>query len=484
LSLRINTNVSALTAMRHLNNTESMMETSVTRLSTGLRINNAADDPAGLIISEGLRTQIKGIEQANRNVQDAVNMAKTAESALDEVSRLLRDLRALAVHSSNTATIDASQLQANQQQVRNIIDSIDRIATQTSWGTKKLLNGAAGVQSAITRTDLVSSLYIGPEFNGEPVQSGNVSMTRTTAATQTSTGAMSTTFASASSTVNAGTFVINGRTFTVQANQTVAEVAQMINLASGETGVSASVVPSGANVAMQLTSVKYGSQFPISYLETSTILNGGSGTTPAVGADAVYTVTVPTTNGNQTETFTGGLGPGIDGLTLTSPSGNRLVVTPSGNSTAGATTIGQITVGSMRFQIGPNADQAALFSIPSMFANMLGTAAVSGQNVSTIDVTSQQGALNAMSIVDDAVSQMGLLRGNLGSFQKNFLESTARSLEVAQENLTASESQIRDADVAREMSDYTKVQILRESGIAVLAQANKAPQSILSLLRG
>ena len=120
-------------AMRHLNAADGMMEGSITRLSTGLRINNASDDPAGLIISEGLRSQIKGIDQANRNVQDAVNMAKTAESSLQEVSRLLLDIRALAVHSSNTATIDASQLQANQQQIRNVISSIDRIASQTSW---------------------------------------------------------------------------------------------------------------------------------------------------------------------------------------------------------------------------------------------------------------------------------------------------------------------------------------------------------------
>ncbi|MBS1721814.1 MAG: hypothetical protein JSS66_02280 [Armatimonadetes bacterium] len=484
MSLRINTNVQAMVALRHLGETESLMEGSVARLSTGLRINNAADDPAGLIISEGLRSQIKGIEQATRNVQDAVNMSKTAESSMQEVSRLLTDLRALAVHSANTATVDAFQLQANQQQVRNIIDSIDRIAQQTSWGTKKLLNGSSGVQTALTRTDLVSSLYIGPEFNGYAVQTGTVDVSQTTAATQTTTGALATTFANGNAVVNAGTFLINGRAFTTQASMTISDVVQQINLASSETGVTASLVPSGGNVAVSLTSVKYGSQFPISYLETSTILNGGAGATPAVGTDAVYTVTAPTVNGNQTETFTGGIGPGTDGLTLTSPSGNRLVITPAGNATAGPVTVGQVNVGSMRFQIGANSDQAALFSIPSTFARDLGTSAVPGLDLSKLDVTSQQGATDAMKVVDEAISQLALLRGNLGSFQKNFLESTNRSLEVANENLTASESQIRDADIAKEMSDYTKIQVLRQSGIAVLAQANQAPQSVLQLLRG
>lgn len=470
--------------MRHLNESEGLMEGSVSRLSTGLRINNASDDPAGLIISEGLRSQIKGIDQASRNVQDAVNMAKTAEGSLQEVSRLLIDMRALAVHSSNSATIDSAQLQANQQQIRNIIDSIDRIAQQTSWGTKKLLNGASGIQSSVTQTGLVSSMYIGPEINGDPVATGPVTMTRTTAATQTTTGALATTFASANATVNAGTFVINGKSFTVQSGQTISNLVQQLNLASSETGVTASLVASGANLAVQFTSLKYGANFPINYLETSNILNGGAASTPAVGVNAVYSVVVPTASGTQTETFTGGLGAGTDGLTLSSPSGNRLVITPTGNATATTQTIGQVTVGSMRFQIGANSDQSALFSIPSIFADSLGSSSVPGTNLSLIDVTSQQGALDAMKVVDEAVAQVASIRGNLGSFQKNFLESTMRSLEVAHENMTASESQIRDADFAVEMSEYTRLQVLRQSGISVLSQANQSPQAILQLLQG
>lgn len=470
--------------MRHLNNVDAMFQGSVTRLSTGLRINSAGDDPAGLIISEGFRSQIKGIDQASRNVQDAVNMAKTAESSLQEVSKLLLDIRALAVHSSNTATVDSNQLQANQQQIKNVIDSINRIAQQTAWGTKKLLNGSAGVQTAVTQSSLVASLYLGPEFNGFPTGTGNVTIQRTTAATQTTTGALSTTFANGSAPVNAGTFVINGRSFTVQSGTNVDQLVQQVNLQSAETGVTAALVPSAGNFAVSLTSTKFGSKFPINYLETQDILNGGNGATPAVGTNAVFTMTAPTTNGNQTETFTGGQGPDADGLTLTSPSGNRLVVTQIGNATAGAQTIGQVTVGSMRFQIGALSDQSALFSIPSIYADTLGTSSIPGLNLSLIDVTNQQGATNAMKVIDEAVSQVATLRGNLGSFQKNFLESTARSLDVAHENLQASESQIRDADMAMEMSEYTRVQVLRQSGVAVLSQANQAPQAILQLLNG
>jgi flagellin len=483
VSLKINTNIAAMTAMRHLSKTEGMMENVVTRLSTGLRINSAGDDPAGLIISESLRSQIKGIEQATRNTQDAVNLSKTAEGAMAEVSSLLTNIRALAVHSANTATVDAFQLEANQSQIRSTIQSINRIAEQTSWGTKKLLNGASGVVSSVTATTLASSLYIGSEAGGERVRTGAVNVTRTTQATQTTTGNLATSFAATTTVVNQGTFVINGTTFTVQPGTTVSQLVDRINQESSITGVTATLSGSGPYF-VQLTSNRYGSQFPINYFETSNILNGGNPSTPPVGADAVFSVEIPIEpSGTVTETFTGGLGPGVDGLTLVSPSGNRLVLTPLGNATAGPSTIGQVTVGSMRFQIGANSEQTVVFSLPSLYASELGKGIVPGQDLSTIDVTSQQGALDAIRIIDAAIKELALIRGNLGSFQRNFLESTVRSLDVSRENLTASESQIRDADMAVEMTELTKTQILRQSGIAVLAQASQAPQAVLQLLR-
>lgn len=474
-----------MTALRHLGATDEQLQSVTTRLATGLRINSAGDDPAGMIISEGLRAHIKGLDQALRNTQDAVNMAKTAEGALDEVQRLILSLRSLAIHSANTATVDSNQLQANQAQVRSVVQSIDRIATHTSWGSKKLLNGSAGTSAGITRTDLVNSLYVGGEFNGQTVAEGPITITRVTQATQTTTGPMTTVYADANTAVNTGTFVLNGTTFTVATGDTVSDVAAKINEKAGSTGVTASIVANGGGVSIQLTSAKYGSKFPISYLETSDILNGGVGANPTVGADAVFTVQVPVEpSGTATETFTGGQGPGVDGLTLTSSSGNKMVISVAGNNTAAATVIGQLSVGTMKFQIGALAGQNVDFSIPSFFARDLGTSAVPGTTLATIDLTTGAGAENAIRIIDDAISQLALLRGDLGSFQKNFLESTTRSLAVAAENMSASESTIRDADIAKEMTEFTKVQILRQSGMAVLAQANQSAQSVLSLLGG
>ncbi|HXH62257.1 MAG TPA: flagellin [Fimbriimonadaceae bacterium] len=482
VGLRINTNIPAMTALRNLNINDEQLQGVTTRLSTGLRINTAGDDPAGLVISEALRAHISGLGQAIKNTQDAVNMAKTAEGALNEVSRLILSLRSLAIHAANTAVVDATQLQADQSQVRSVLQSIDRIATHTSWGTKKLLNGSAGTTAGITRTDLVNSMYIGGEFAGQPVADGPITIAQVTQATQTTTGPLATVFADSTALVNAGTFVLNGTTFTVQAGESLADVTAKINEQTDTTGVTASIVPNGAGFSIDLTSVKYGSNFPISYLETSDILNGGAAANPVAGTDAVYTVTTNVQpSGTATETFTGGQGAGVDGLTLTSSSGNKMVISVAGNNNAAATVVGQLSVGTMNFQIGALAGQNVGFSIPSFFAKDMGTNAVPGKSLADIDLTTSQGAQDAIRIIDDAVSGVSLLRGDLGSFQANFLESTTRSLSIAQENMTASESTIRDADVAKEMTDFTKVQILRQSGMAVLAQANQSAQSVLTL---
>ena len=472
-----------MTAMRQLSINENRIAGSVNRLSTGLRINSASDDPAGMIVSEGLRSQIKGIKQAIRNSQDAVNMGKTAEGALEEVSQLLLSMRSLAVSSANTAVVDANQLQANQNQIRNIVASLNRIAEHTSWGSKKLLNGASGTIASITDTANVSSLYIGGTFDGETVRSGMIDMTQIQPATKTTTWSLSNTFANSASPVNPGVIAINGVSFTSEAGETVTSFLAKLNSKANLTGVIAGYAGGGG---ISLTSIEHGSRFPIQFTETANVLNGGNSLTPALGTDAIYDVTLPVepTPNTATERFTGGQGPGVSGLVMTSPSGNRLQITPAGNISGGTTTAGALTVGASRFQIGSNANQFASFSLPSVFAKDLGAGVVSGETIDTLDITTESGATDAIKIVDAAINQLSTLRGNLGSFQQNFLESNVRSLGVAEENLTSSDSYIRDADMAYEMTEYTKLNILNQSGMSVLAQASQSPQNILQLLRG
>jgi flagellin len=225
MSLRINTNVTALNALRNLQDVSGSVSHSIERLSSGLRINRAADDPAGLIISESLRSQIDGLNQAVSNSQDATNLIKTAEGSLTEVNALLRNVRQLAVHAANTGVNDQVAVQADQAQISSAISSIQRIAEQTQFGTKRLLDGSSGISAAVVNTGTLAGVNIGGVFNNLSTQNGTVNITVSSVATRAEvSGAALATYASVNaslSTVNGvatgsgGSVVINGQTISV-----------------------------------------------------------------------------------------------------------------------------------------------------------------------------------------------------------------------------------------------------------------------------
>ena len=493
MGLKINNNVTAISALRQLDMTNSGMSGSIGRLSTGLRIVSAADDPAGLVISEGMRAQLKGMKQADSNTQNAINMTKTAEGAMNEVQNLLSDMRALAVHSANSAVVDAAQLAANQNEISSTINAIDRIATTTQWGTRKLLDGTAGVTSSITDTDDVASATLGSTFDGLTIASGPLTFQRTTAAAQASVSTDKS-FASAASIPTVGSFVINGTTFTANGTtDSLSDLATRINAQSGNTGVTAAIVTSGGNSSITLTSTEYGSHYKVDLYDTSGVLSTSPHPAETVpGADAAVTVTASVIDRSGTLTtttslFTGGRGEKTSGLILADADGNKIVLNPAGNNNttlATAATVGVVTTGNVQFQIGANAGQMVTYSMPNVQARYLGRNGAAGFSLADLDVTTTAGANRALAILDDAIQQLASTRGDLGSFQKNVLETNSRSLQVANENMTAAESTIRDADMASEMTMYTKYQILQQSGTAMLAQANQLPQQILKLLQG
>lgn len=468
-----------MNALRNLNVTGMKFGKSINRLSTGLRINTAADDPAGLIASENFRAQISGVSQAIRNSQDALNYTKTAEGALDEISRLMREVRSLAVASANTGTLSATQLQANQTQVDLIIKSIDRIAQQTEFGRKKMLDGSAGIDTIVVDSANISTITLGGELGtGTISANGAVDVNVTTAATIANhTGSRGVTVASealflAATVAQAGNFSINGHRFTVEATDTYGEVINQINAATAETGVRAQAKDiGGGDFSVDLFQTAYGSNNEIALVDASAVLQAATGTVTVAGVDAIATVTV----GALSATFTAGAN-GNDGLTMTDAKGNKVRLTIAGNTVANHANAGQVTVGTAQFQIGGNAGQTTLLSIPNFGASALG--------FSGIDLTTASGATSAIQTVDDAIDGLNLKRGEIGSFMKYILESNIRSLGVTKENLSATESMIRDTDIAEEMTNFTKLQILQQSGLSVLAQANQAPQSVLSLLRG
>ncbi len=496
MGLNINTNVTALNALRNLNNVSQTVSSSIEKLSSGLRINRAADDPAGLIISESLRAQIDGLNQAISNSQDATNVIKTAEGALTEVNSLLRNIRQLAIHASNTGVNDIVAVQADQTQISSAVASIDRIAQNTQFGTKHLLDGSSGITAAVVDTTDLGGIFIGGTFGGVSTQNGTVQVQVNNAATLASvSGAALATYASINasiSTVNGtstgagGSVIINGQTISVVGSDTVQSLINKINNVAESTGVSAGFVSGNGSGAITLTQQNFGKNFIINESESSTLLAGVAGTFVA-GLNATATVVAwGLVNGATTtvvSTFTGGRSATDSGLRVSDTYGNSLLLTTAGNLNPAAKTQATVTAGSLQFQIGGNAGQVVNATLGNIRAVNLGNTTISGKSLALVDVTTATGSTQAITISDEAISQVSQLRANLGAFQKNTLESTVRYLGVGVENLSASESQIRDTNVAAEVVNLTKNQILQQAGTSVLAQANTAPQQVLALLR-
>ncbi|MFQ3611199.1 MAG: flagellin [Fimbriimonadales bacterium] len=484
MSLRINTNIQAQNALRNLGLNSDAMGRTIERLASGLRVNRAADDPAGLIISENLRSQITGLQQAINNAQDATNMIKTAEASLDEVHNALRTMRQLVLHAANTGVNDYNALMADQTQIRALVDSINRIADQTSFGTKKLLDGTSGITAQVTDPSRISGVFIGGIIGGYATASGYITLDVTQAATRAQyTGTINYASSSAFLTVN-GSIVINGYTIHGDTTDTLETFVDRINAVAHLTGVSAEIVESGGNYNVRLRQREYGAQHRIQFHDTAGIIAAAGTSTTVVGQDALAQAVVQTVAGVQTVLFTGGIATGDSGLRLTDAYGNIIMLTEAGNDVATNHPVALVTAGQLQFQVGANAGQFVRFSLIDVHAAKLGTTVIPGQNLSTIDITQPNSTDNALRIIDAAINEISKMRGDMGSFQRYVLESNIRSLNVARENVMASESTIRDADFAAEITMFTKQQILMQSGMSVLAQANNLPQNVLSLLRG
>jgi flagellin len=497
MSLRINTNMSALNALRNVERAADGFGRSIEKLASGLRINRSADDPAGLIRSEDLRAQIAGLEQAIANSQDATNLVKTAEGALEEVHNLLRSMRQLAVASGNTGTNDQTALQANQNQIRSAIDSINRIAAQTQFGTKKLLDGTAGLSAVVTDARRIGGMFFGGSVVGTDsatgtivreyaLGSGVITIDVTTAAERAVVNGTRAYTGAGAIIQTSGTVVINGVSFSVQAGTTTLQsFVDQINSQSSVTGVVAELFVDNGDTFVRLRSTEYGANFSVNLNDQQEILLDGATSASATGVNAEARVTLSTIDGGEVfVTFTGGVSRGDSGLRLTDAKGNVILLNEAGNDDAiNDAVVGRTTTGQLQFQIGANAGQVARFSINNMRSDQLGTGVVAGKSLADIDVTKTGGAEEALKIIDAAIQQVSKLRGDMGAFQKNILESNMRSLSVAKENLTATESAIRDTNFAEEISRFTKFQILQQAGMSVLGQANFAPQAVLQLIR-
>ncbi|WP_264739631.1 flagellin [Cytobacillus firmus] len=450
--MRINHNIAALNTYRQLNSATGAQSKSMEKLSSGLRINRAGDDAAGLAISEKMRGQIRGLDQASRNAQDGISLIQTGEGALNETHDILQRMRELSVQSANDTNTDADRKEI-QKEVNQLVQEIDRIGNTTEFNTKKLLNGGAGV--SVTGSNAAVSNLTGTA----DTQSGSINITaaNTTLATKATFVDAGTTALANSSTAlgGVGTLTLNGTTFSFTATQTVQNALDAINNASASTGVTAT----WANgTGFTFTSNTEGAQAKITH----------SGT-------GVFTAAAATNTGADATLSTTELGGSY------SASGNKVTVT-SGNYkglefTLTADQDVSVTVGTnnaLKMQIGANQDQNMSISFNDMRATALG--------VANVDVTNQSNANIAVTTINNAIEKVSAERSKLGAYQ-NRLEHSINNLNTSSENLTAAESRVRDVDMAKEMMNQTKNSILSQAAQAMLAQANQQPQGVLQLLR-
>jgi flagellin len=474
---RINTNVSSLTAQRGLAKTQKGLAETLQRLSSGLRINRGADDPAGLIASEGLRSEISGITQAVDNSQRASNVISTTEGALSEVASLLLNIKDLVVEAANSGALSREEIEANQLQIDSAVESITRIGNTTTFAGLKLLNGSldyvtSGVNTASIKALNVSQANFGSNTN-IPVNIDVITSART-AELEFRTSAVGTGGVTLEISGNEGVDVL---TFT--SGTAASAIAFAVNRITDSTGVQADLINS-ANALSGITfkSAGYGTRNFVSVTAQNgsfaTVDTTGAAKTRTVGVDAVATI-----NGALT------VGDGLD-LKLNTASLDVNLTLDEGFG------IGQesfaVTAGGALFQLGAQvtSNQQVNIGVQSVAASKLGDENVGFLNdLITGGASTLVGgkAAQASKVIETAIRQVSILRGRLGAFEKNTLDTNINSLTVALENVTASESSIRDADFATETAALTRSQILEQAGTSVLATANSTPQSVLSLLQ-
>ena len=490
---RINTNIPALIAQGHLNRTYHDLSVHLERLSTGLRINRGADDPAGLIVAERLRSEILGISSAVTNSERASSVIATTEGYLAEVADLLNSMRGLIVETANRTGLSQEEIEANQLQVDSAIEAITRISNVATFAGLQLLNGSLEYQtSGIVASAIVAANIFSAQYGNNthiPIQVDVVTsaQTATLFLSGNTTGAAGALLSSVTLEI-AGNLSV--QTISFVSGTSLADVVNAINGLSDATGVSAALVDStDLTSGMTFNSVGYGSSQFVSVRNTGPggsffdvqLAQGGATVTRDEGQNVGAVI-----NGSLA------VGNGLD-IQLNTPALSlELTLTPAYAQTIAQRRSFEITGGGAIFQLGPkiNFDQQIGIAVQSVSESKLGGTTIegvryyldsikSGKTHSLIGGSAQEAAL----IVDNAISDIAVLRGRLGAFESNIIETNIRSLQIGLENITAAESQVRDADFAVETAALTRAQILAQAGVAVLATANATSQSVLTLLQ-
>ena len=497
---RINTNVNSLLGQRVLGQQNRSLNTSLERLSTGLRINRGADDPAGLIASENLRSQKASITAAIGNAERAEQVVNVAEGGLQEINNLLLEVQSLVGQSANDAGLSVEEKEANQLQIDSIIQTIDRISETTSFQGTKLLNGNYDF-NVEAQADTVSDISV----NAAKIAKGDerelsvvVTQSAQNAGLFLSTGGTTIGATTAGETF---TFDVAGadgsREFSFASGTSFTDIASTINTFTDITGVTASA--SGGGVGLYSKDLGEANFVSVDIKNDAGVAGSvnflsAQNTAVAVAAGAVSFSAASNPirdDGQDVQATINGVKASTRGATASIASDFLDVsidLTTAGAQALDTIAAGKITGGGANFNLGPNVDigNQVSIGISSVASRNLGSegtgflselASGADQNVVDGDLT------EAQKIVNDAIGQISQQRGRLGAFTKNTVGSTIRSLGVALENTSAAESAIRDTDFAKETAELTRSQILVQAATNSLSIANSNPQNALSLLR-
>lgn len=473
--MKINRNMSAVMTNRQLMRTENKLAASMERLSSGLKINHAGDNPAGIAISNKMKAQIDALDQAEANANDGTSVLQIADGALNEVSSMLQRIRELSVQAAN-GTNSYSDRQSIQAEINQLVKEVDRISSDTEYNTKALLDGSSDVRCY---ADDVTRIAV-----SDSVKAGEYTFTINDSATF----APKTLTADASAKLGTeeGSITINGVTFDVTADMTLEDIADNIRATVDEAGANLTIDNDMAALGFEMNVL--GSQGELEVVVSKNVAEKIFGWATVADAEAQgfaladdgtgYIFQESGKNADLT------LGAGFSRDATYTADGNKVKIIDNGGFTMeflvnpdlnGAITTLEVTeIGPMSIQIGANEHQNMDVRIPEISAESL--------YLDTVDVTIKGGPERALNTLDDAIARLNEVRSRIGAFQ-NRLEYATTSLGATEENMTSAYSTILDTDMAEEMTEYTQQNILDQATISVLSQANDLPQQVLSLLQ-
>ncbi|MDR5587570.1 flagellin [Clostridium aquiflavi] len=458
----INHNMNAMNAHRNLGMNTVNSGKSMEKLSSGLRINRAGDDAAGLAISEKMRGQIRGLDQATRNSQDGISMIQTAEGALNETHSILQRMRELSVQASNDTNNDADRGQI-QKEINQLTSEIDRIGNTTEFNTKKLLNGETDVKATlgdklkdvVKVTGSSDKTKVDTEFAITETTVGTGQISKTDIATNADIGTADV------------TLTIGDKKLVLAAKTKKEDILGKVNDFLKKEGIDATATADATANKLFITSNQLGSAVKLGKVTDDVAAKGtDKAATVVAGTDATITVGGKAITGKGNTIEIKDEIAGAEGLKLEVQA--KTAATLSADNTVKVDSVGA------NLQIGANEGQNISLSIGDMRAKSLG--------VDGIDVSNAKSADKSVTTIQKAIDQVSTERSKLGAYQ-NRLEHTINNLGTSSENLQAAESRVRDVDMAKEMMNFSKNNILSQASQAMLAQAKSQPEAVLQLLR-